>query len=142
MSKKRKLTLEQEANVLYYLEYQRGRQMKGESRTNMYEVYRYFRRDRDKDVCSCLDRDTFKKVDNHINHIDWSDETRSSEKMKKLLPNEYVESIPEMEEEISTQPIDMSEVLQNMNNKTTTPQDDVSQLKKPTKRRGRPKKKK
>ena len=132
-----KLTLEQEALVLAYLEYHRGKQMKGETRVMMYDIYRMFKQDRDKDVCSCLDRDTFKKVDGFINSIDWSEETRTSPKMQQVLPEQYVEPIEI--EEVSTQPIDMDEVLQGMI-KTTIPQDHVSKLKKPTKRRTRKKK--
>lgn len=140
MSKKQ-LSLEQEATVLFYLENYRGKQMKGEARVIMYDIYRYFKQDRDKDVCSCLDRDTFKKVDGFINSIEWSEQTKTSPKMKQVLPQQYVEPIPEMEEEVSTQPIDMSEVLDSMKIRTTIPQDDVAKLKKPTKR-GRPLKKK
>jgi hypothetical protein len=104
MSKKT-LTLEQEALVLAYLEYHHGKQMKGETRVMMYDIYRIFQQDRDKDVCSCLDRDTFKKVEGFINNIEWSEETRSSEKMKQLLPSLYLEPI-QIEEE-STQPVEV-----------------------------------
>jgi K+/H+ antiporter YhaU regulatory subunit KhtT len=100
---KKQLSLEQEALVLAYLEYHRGRQMKGDARQIVYDIYRIFQQDRDKDVCSCLDRDTFRKVDGFINSIEWSEETRSSEKMKQLLPNLYLEPI-QIEEE-STQPV-------------------------------------
>jgi hypothetical protein len=100
-----KLTLEQEAKVLAYLEYHHGKQMKGETRTFMYDIYRWFKGDRDASVCSCLDRDTFKKVEGFINTIDWSEETRSTEKMKQLLPNLYLEPI-QIEEE-STQPVEV-----------------------------------
>jgi hypothetical protein len=102
---KKQLSLEQEALVLAYLEYHRGRQMKGDARQIVYDIYRIFQQDRDKDVCSCLDRDTFKKVEGFINNIEWSEETRSSEKMKQLLPNLYLEPI-QIEEE-STQPVEV-----------------------------------
>ena len=102
---KKQLSLEQEALVLAYLEYHHGKQMKGETRVMMYDIYRIFQQDRDKDVCSCLDRDTFKKVEGFINNIEWSEETRSSEKMKQLLPNLYLEPI-QIEEE-STQPVEV-----------------------------------
>ena len=102
----RKLTLEQEASVLFYLENHRGKIMKGETRELMYEIYSYFSKDgRNSKVCSCLDRDTFKKVDGFINVIDWSEETKTSERMKKVLPSRWVEPIKEMEEEESTQPV-------------------------------------
>ena len=104
MSKKNKLTLEQEASVLHYLEYTRGKQLKGTNRTYLYEVYNMFSSDgRSVETCSCLDRDTHKKVDNFINTIEWSEKTKSSEKMKQVLPNKYVEAI-EIEEE-QTQPV-------------------------------------
>jgi len=94
MSKKRKLTLQQEASVLHYVEYHRGKQMKGEQRAYMYEIYSMFSSDgRNVKTCGCLDRDTHKKVDNFINQIDWSEETKTSAKMKKLLPDTYVEPI-------------------------------------------------
>ncbi len=103
MSKK-KLTLEQEASVLHYLEHTRGKQLKGTNRTYLYEVYSMFSNDgRTIKTCSCLDRDTHKKVDNFINTIDWSEGTKTSEKMKQVLPNQYVEPI-EIEEE-QTQPV-------------------------------------
>ena len=103
MSKK-KLTLEQEASVLHYLEHTRGKQLKGVNRTYLYEVYSMFSNDgRSVNTCSCLDRDTHKKVDNFINTIEWSEKTKSSEKMKQVLPNQYVEAI-EIEEE-QTQPV-------------------------------------
>tara|TARA_Y100000385_G_scaffold222767_1_gene232763 strand:+ start:286 stop:696 length:411 start_codon:yes stop_codon:yes gene_type:complete len=106
MSKKNKLTLEQEASVLHYLEYTRGKQLKGVNRTYLYEVYNMFSSDgRSEKTCSCLDRDTHKKVDNFINTIEWSEWTKSSEKMKQVLPNQYVEAI-EYEEE-QTQPVEI-----------------------------------
>ena len=138
MSKK-KISLEQEALVLFYLENHRGKQMKGESRDIVYDIYRIFKQDRDSSICGCLDRDTFKKVDSFINTIDWSEQTKTSPKMKQLLPDLYVEPIEEMEEEVSTQPVDMSEVLKGMNAKVV---EEEVELKKPTKRRGRPKKRK
>lgn len=102
---KKQLTFEQEAKVLAYLEYHRGKQLKGETRELTYEIYRYFQQDRDSKVCSCLDRDTFKKVDGFINNIEWSEETRQTEKIKQLLPNLYLEPI-QIEEE-STQPVEV-----------------------------------
>ena len=98
-----KLTLEQEAKVLAYLEYHHGKQMKGDGRIMMYEVYRFFKQDRDQSVCTCLDRDTFKKVEGFINNIDWSDEMRQSPKMQQVLPSAYLEPIEI--EEVSTQPV-------------------------------------
>lgn len=104
---KNKLTLEQEASVLHYLEYTRGKQLKGINRTYLYEVYSMFGKDgRTIKTCSCLDRDTHRKVDNFINTIEWSETTKSSEKMKQVLPNQYVEPI-ELEE-VSTQPVEIN----------------------------------
>ena len=103
MSKKKKLTIEQEATVLHYLEYTRGKQLKGANRTYLYDVYTIFSNDgRSVKTCSCLDRDTHRKVDNFINTIEWSEWTKSSEKMKQVLPKMYIEAI---EEEIQTQPV-------------------------------------
>lgn len=104
MSKKTKLTLEEEAKVLHYIEYHRGKQMKGEQRGYMYDIYQIFSNDgRTTKTCGCLDRDTHKKVDNFINGIEWSEFTKTSAKMKELLPDKYVEPIEI--EEVSTQPV-------------------------------------
>ena len=106
MSKKNKLTLEQAASVLHYLEYTRGKQLKGVNRTYLYEVYNMFSSDgRSEKTCSCLDRDTHKKVDNFINTIEWSEGTKTSEKMKQVLPKQYVEPI--WIEEEQTQPVEI-----------------------------------
>lgn len=99
----KKLTLEQEASVLHYIEYHRGKKMYGEQRKYMYDVYRFFKQDRDEKVCTCLDSDTHKKVDGFINSIDWSDDVIQSAKMKQLLPDIYVEPIKI--KEVSTQPV-------------------------------------
>lgn len=121
---KKQLTLEQETTVLFYLENHRGKQMKGETRNIMYEIYSYFMNDgRNSSVCSCLDRDTFKKVDGFINTIDWSEQTKTSDKMKQVLPQKYVEPIQELYEEESTQPVDMDEILSNMIKTTILPED-------------------
>jgi len=123
-----KLTLEQEALVLFYIEHYRGRTMKGEARQTMYDVYGLFKNDgRTSSVCSCLDRDTHNKIEGFINNIDWSEETISSPKMKQLLPHVWVE--PVILEEESTQPIDMNEVLESMMIKTTIPQEDLVKAK-------------
>ena len=104
MSKKRKLTIEQEVSVLHYLEHTRGKQLKGTNRTYLYEVYSMFSNDgRSVKTCSCLDRDTHKKVDNFINTIEWSEKTKTSQKMKQVLPKQYVEPIEI--EEAETQPV-------------------------------------
>lgn len=104
---KKQLTLEQEVKVLFYLENYRGTQIKGEHKELLYEIYRWWVQDRDSKVCDCLNRDTAKKVDGFIGTIDWSEETKTSPKMQQLLPNKYVEPIPEIEEEESTQPVEV-----------------------------------
>jgi len=104
MSKKKKLTIEQEAIVLHYLEYTRGKQLKGANRAYLYDVYTIFSNDgRSVKTCSCLDRDTHRKVDNFINTIEWSEKTKTSQKMKQVLPKQYVEPIEI--EEVQTQPV-------------------------------------
>jgi hypothetical protein len=103
---KKVLTLENEALVLFWLENHRGKQMKGDSRKLMYDIYRLWKQDRDSSVCTCLDRDTHRKVEGFINTIDWSEETKSSPKMQQLLPNVYVEPTY-TEEETSTQPVEV-----------------------------------
>jgi hypothetical protein len=106
MSKKKKLTLEQEASVLHYLEHTRGKQMKGENRGYMYEVYSMFSNDgRSIGTCSCLDSDTHRKVDNFIKTIDWSQKTKTSAKMNQVLPKMYLEPIEV--EEVQTQPVEI-----------------------------------
>jgi hypothetical protein len=106
----KKLTLEQEASVLHYIEYHRGKKMYGEQRKYMYDVYRFFKQDRDEKVCTCLDSDTHKKVDGFINSIDWSDEVRQSAKMQQLLPDIYVEPIQQLLPDIYVEPIKIKEV--------------------------------
>ena len=113
---KQKLQIEQEANMLYYLLYQKGKIMKGDTRANMYEIYRYFKQDRDANVCSCLDRDTSRKVDGFIDSYSWSDEVRFSPRFAEVFPHlaQIKEELKEEFVEESTQPIDMNEVLDNM----------------------------
>jgi hypothetical protein len=90
--------------VLHYLEYTRGKQLKGANRAYLYDVYTIFSNDgRSVKTCSCLDRDTHRKVDNFINTIEWSEKTKTSEKMKQVLPKQYVEPIEI--EEVQTQPV-------------------------------------
>lgn len=102
---KKQLSLEQEAKVLAYIQYHRGRQIKGQSKELLYEIYRFWKQDRDSKICDCLNVDTYKKVEGFIGTIEWSEETRSSEKIKQLLPNLYLEPI-QIEEE-STQPVEV-----------------------------------
>jgi len=125
---KQKLPIEKEANMLYYLIHQRGKVMKGDTRANMYEIYNYFKGDRDASICSCLDRDTAKKVDGFIDSYSWSDDTRFSPRFAEVFPHlAVVKEELELEPEISSQPIDMDEVLKNMI-KTTIPPEDMDKL--------------
>jgi hypothetical protein len=87
----------------------------------MYDVYRFFKQDRDEKVCTCLDSDTHKKVDGFINSIDWSDEVRQSAKMQQLLPDIYVEPIKI--KEVSTQPVkvNMDKLAKSIKKRKSTP---------------------
>jgi len=125
-----KLSYEQEANMLYYLLNQRGRVMKGDVRGNMYEIYKYFNGDRDESICSCLDRDTARKVDNFINGYSWSDETRFTPRFRDAFPHlALVKEELQTEPEISTQPIDMNEVLEGMVKAKSVPVKPVKKVK-------------
>lgn len=117
----KKLTFEQEVLVLAYIQYGRGKQMKGEQRKHMYEVYRMFKQDRDEKVCTCLDRDTHNKVEGFIKSIEWSEETRQSPKMQQLLPDLYLEPI--ILEEESTQPVkvDVKKLAKAVKKRKSTP---------------------
>jgi hypothetical protein len=122
---KQKLTIEQEAQMLVYILYHKGRIMKGETRAMMYEIYRYFKQDRDASICSCLDRDTSRKVDGFIDSYSWSDEVRFSPRFAEAFPHlaQIKEELKEEFVEESTQPIDMDEVLGNMFRTTIRPED-------------------
>lgn len=116
----KKLTLEQEASVLHYVEYHRGKKMHGEQRKYMYDIYRMFKQDRDDKVCTCLDRDTHNKVEGFIKSIEWSDEVKSSSKMKELLPDSYEAIILK---EKSTQPVkvDVKKLAKAVKKRKATP---------------------
>jgi hypothetical protein len=84
-----KITLDitQETKMLVWItEYNKGI-VKGLGRDIMYEIYRFFRQDRDGNVCKCLDPDTHKKVVNFINGWDWSEEIRKTAKFQELKPD-------------------------------------------------------
>ena len=86
--KKTKLTFEQEANVLLFIETCQGNSTRGECRNHMYEIYKLFKNDgRDASVCTCLDGDTAKKVDNFITSYTFSDESRFTNRFHSLLPH-------------------------------------------------------
>ena len=82
------LTYEQEANVLLFIETCKGHSTRGECRNHMYEIYSLFKNDgRDASVCTCLDGDTAKKVDNFISSYTFSDESRLTNRFHSLLPH-------------------------------------------------------
>lgn len=82
------LTYEQEANVLLFIETCQGHSTRGECRNHMYEIYSLFKNDgRDASVCTCLDGDTAKKVDNFISSYTFSDESRLTQRFHSLLPH-------------------------------------------------------
>jgi len=103
------LTFEQEANILAFIQYCQGHSMRGDCREHMYEIYQLFMNDgRNSGVCTCLDSDTAKKVDNFITHYTFSDETRKTPKFHSLLPHLALieESAKEPLEEKSTVQLD------------------------------------
>lgn len=117
----KKLTFEQEVKVLAYIEYHRGRQMKGGQRDEMYDIYRMFKQDRDKGVCTCLDRDTHNKVEGFIKDIEWSEETRQSPKMQQLLPDLYLEPIILEEESTQNVKVDIEKLAKSIKKRKSTP---------------------
>ena len=87
MSKKQ-LTYEQEVEILHFIEYCQGKSTHGDCRGYMYEIYQMFMNDgRNAGVCSCLDRDTARKVNNFIGGYSFSDEIRFTDRFHKLLPH-------------------------------------------------------
>lgn len=88
MRNKKQLTYEEEVNVLAFIQYCQGHSTKGDCRAHMYDIYKLFKNDgRTAAVCSCLDGDTAKKVDNFISSYTFSDETRLTDKFRQLLPH-------------------------------------------------------
>jgi hypothetical protein len=84
----KQLSYEQEVNVLAFIEYCQGHSMRGDCRQHMYDIYQLFKNDgRNSSVCTCLDSDTAKKVDNFITSYTFSDEIRFTDRFHKLLPN-------------------------------------------------------
>jgi hypothetical protein len=82
------LTIEQEANVLAFIQYCQGHSMRGDCRNHMYDIYKLFKNDgRNSGSCTCLDGDTAKKVDNFITSYTFSDEIRFTERFHSLLPH-------------------------------------------------------
>lgn len=85
---KRKLEYIEEVKILAFIEYCQGNSTRGDCRNNMYEIYTMFKNDgRNSGTCTCMDRDTAKKVDNFITSYTFSDEIRFTERFHKLLPS-------------------------------------------------------
>ena len=85
---KKKLEYVQEVKILAFIEYCQGAAHRGDCRLDMYEIYQMFKSDgRNSGVCTCLDKDTAKKVDNFISGHTFSDEIRFTERFHKLLPS-------------------------------------------------------
>lgn len=101
----KKLDKVQEVQILHFMEHCQGKSTHGDCRGYMYEIYQMFMNDgRNAGVCSCLDRDTARKVDNFISGYTFSDEIRLTERFRKLLPHLALvkEKIKEPIEEEST----------------------------------------
>jgi hypothetical protein len=82
------LTIEQETEVLHFIQYCQGHSMRGDCRNHMYDIYTMFKNDgRNSGSCTCLDGDTAKKVDNFITSYTFSDEIRFTERFHSLLPH-------------------------------------------------------
>ena len=82
------LTIEQEAEVLHFIQYCQGASSRGDCRNHMYDMYTLFKNDgRNSGSCTCLDGDTAKKVNNFITAYTFSDKIRLSERFHSLLPH-------------------------------------------------------
>jgi len=115
---KTKLTYEQEVNVLAFIQYCQGHSTRGDCRQHMYDIYKMFKNDgRTSAVCTCLDGDTAKKVDNFISGYTFSDEIRLTDKFRQLLPHLAIiqQSAKEPLEEVST--TDLSEGMDKFTKK-------------------------
>jgi hypothetical protein len=118
----KQLSYEQEVQVLAFIEYCQGNSTKGDCRGKMYDIYQMFKSDgRNSSVCTCLDGDTAKKVDNFITAYTFSDEIRFTERFHKLLPHLALieESAKEPLEEKST--TDLSEGMDKFIKKAKKP---------------------
>jgi hypothetical protein len=110
------LTIEQEAEVLHFIEHCQGHSTRGECRNHMYDIYTLFKNDgRNSGSCTCLDGDTAKKVDNFITSYTFSDEIRFTERFHKLLPSlalikEEAEKPLEEVSSVKLEPFDITEL--------------------------------
>jgi len=119
------LTIQEEAKILYFIEHCQGKSMRGDCRNDMYEIYTMFKNDgRNSSVCSCLDRDTAKKVDGFITSYTFSDELRFSDRFHDLLPHLALikeESEKPLEEVSNMGEMDMSKFLKKEEPKAKKP---------------------
>ena len=109
-----KLTIEQEAKILFYIENFQGKNSRHMDRKLMYEIFNYFnpREGRGEHVCTCLDKDTYNKVNNMISSYTFSDEIRFTERFHSLLPHlALVQEAEVLEEEDNVGKMDMSMFL-------------------------------
>lgn len=107
----KQLEFNQEVEILHFIEHCQGHSTRGDCRNYMYDIYKLFKNDgRDASVCTCLDGDTAKKVDNFITAYTFSDEIRFTDRFHKLLPSLALikEEADKPLEEVST--VDTSEV--------------------------------
>lgn len=116
-----KLTYEQETQILHFIEHCQGHSTRGDCRGYMYDIYTFFKNDgRTSASCSCLDRDTARKVDGFITSYTFSDEIRLTERFAKLLPHLALikEELQEPFEEEST--VDIEVDMSKFTKKKTT----------------------
>lgn len=110
-----KLTYEQEANILFYIENYLGKPPKQMDRKTLYEIFNYFnsKEGRGEHVCQCLDKDTVNKVSKMIDSYTFSDEMRESPRFHSLLPHLALvkEEAKEEVEVVDNVGIDMSQFL-------------------------------
>ena len=108
-----KLTLEQETNILFWIENYQGKPSKNMDRGLLYEIFNYFnpREGRGVHVCGCLDKDTYNKVTKMIDSYTFSDEIRFTDRFHSLLPNLALIKEQEPLEEVDNVKMDMSMFL-------------------------------
>ena len=109
-----KLTIEQETKILFYIENFQGKSSRFMDRKLMYEIFNYFnpKEGRGEHVCTCLDKDTYNKVNNMISSYTFSDEIRFTERFHALLPHlALIKEEEPLEEEDNVGKMDMSMFL-------------------------------
>tara|TARA_R110000822_G_scaffold61319_5_gene151831 strand:- start:9957 stop:10364 length:408 start_codon:yes stop_codon:yes gene_type:complete len=112
-TKMSKLTIEQEARILFYIENFQGKSSKHMDRGLMYEIFNLFnpKEGRGPHVCTCLDKDTYGKVNNMISSYTFSDEIRFTPRFHQLLPQLALFKEEEIEVEDNVGKMDMSMFL-------------------------------